>query len=37
MIPSEAELDRALCKRHGKDIHDVLKKAKIGIAGLGGL
>jgi sulfur carrier protein ThiS adenylyltransferase len=37
MMPSEKEMDSILCERHGKRIHGILKDAKIGIAGLGGL
>jgi len=37
MPPNKEELDNALCTRHSPDIHNKIKKAKIGIAGLGGL
>ncbi|MDR1405249.1 MAG: sulfur carrier protein ThiS adenylyltransferase ThiF [Candidatus Methanoplasma sp.] len=37
MIPSEEELDRALCLRHGPEVHATIKSATVGIAGLGGL
>jgi len=36
-FPSMDELDHTLCDRHGPEIHNKIKKAKIGIAGLGGL
>lgn len=36
-FPSREELDEALCARHGPDVHNVIKKATVGIAGLGGL
>ena len=36
-LPGKEEIDGALRKRHSADVHDVIKKAKIGIAGLGGL
>ncbi|MDR0778718.1 MAG: sulfur carrier protein ThiS adenylyltransferase ThiF [Methanomassiliicoccaceae archaeon] len=37
MIPSKDEIDDALCERHTAEVHDAIKKARIGIAGLGGL
>ena len=36
-LPSKEELNDALSIRHGFEIHNVLKGAMIGIAGLGGL
>ena len=36
-LPSKEELDEALSIRHGFEIHNILKRAVIGIAGLGGL
>ncbi|MCL2032111.1 MAG: sulfur carrier protein ThiS adenylyltransferase ThiF [Methanomassiliicoccaceae archaeon] len=36
-LPSKEDLDEALCARHSPEIHNVIRKAKIGIAGLGGL
>jgi sulfur carrier protein ThiS adenylyltransferase len=35
--PDKNEIDRILCERHTPEIHNAIKKAKIGIAGLGGL
>jgi len=37
MIPNEKEMNDVLSKRHTPEIHNVIRKAKIGIAGLGGL
>jgi len=37
MLPSKDEIEDALRRRHTPDIHKRIKKAKIGIAGLGGL
>ncbi|MDR3075358.1 MAG: sulfur carrier protein ThiS adenylyltransferase ThiF [Candidatus Methanoplasma sp.] len=37
MIPSEEEFDKALCIRHGPEVHGKVKNATVGIAGLGGL
>jgi len=36
-FPSKDELEYALCTRHTAEVHNVIKEAKIGIAGLGGL
>ena len=36
-MPSQEEIYAALCQRHGKALQDKLQKAKIAIAGLGGL
>ena len=36
-LPSKKELDDALSARHTPEVHNTIKKAKIGIAGLGGL
>ena len=36
-LPSKKELDDALSARHTPEVHSTIKKAKIGIAGLGGL
>lgn len=36
-LPSKDELDCAVCARHGPEVHSAVKKAKIGVAGLGGL
>lgn len=36
-MPSQDEIYAALCQRHGKALQDKLQKAKVGIAGLGGL
>lgn len=36
-FPSKDELERALCTRHTAEVHNIIKEAKIGIAGLGGL
>ena len=36
-LPSKDEIDRILCAKHSSKIHNVIKNAKIGIAGLGGL
>ena len=37
MSPTKEELDNALCSRHSPEIQAVIREAKIGIAGLGGL
>jgi sulfur carrier protein ThiS adenylyltransferase len=37
MVPNRDELEKALCERHTPEIHDAVRKARIGIAGLGGL
>ncbi|MDR0309429.1 MAG: sulfur carrier protein ThiS adenylyltransferase ThiF [Candidatus Methanoplasma sp.] len=37
MLPEKSELEGALCARYPPEIFAVLKKAKVGIAGLGGL
>ncbi|MDR2699158.1 MAG: sulfur carrier protein ThiS adenylyltransferase ThiF [Candidatus Methanoplasma sp.] len=37
MLPSRDELEAALCKRHSPEVHGAISKARIGIAGLGGL
>lgn len=36
-MPSQEEIYAALCQRHGKALQDKLQKAKVAIAGLGGL
>lgn len=36
-MPSQEEIYAALCQRHGKSLQDKLQKAKVAIAGLGGL
>ena len=36
-VPSKKDIEDALCGRHTPEIHNTIKKAKIGIAGLGGL
>lgn len=36
-MPSQEEIYAALCQRHGKALQDKLLKAKVAIAGLGGL
>ena len=36
-LPSKKDLDNALSSRHSPEVHNTIKKAKIGIAGLGGL
>ena len=36
-VPSKKDIEDALCGRHTPEIHNKIKKAKIGIAGLGGL
>lgn len=36
-MPSQEEIYAALCQRHGKVLQDKLQKAKVAIAGLGGL
>jgi sulfur carrier protein ThiS adenylyltransferase len=36
-LPSKDELDSALCSRHSPEVYEAIKKAKVGIAGLGGL
>jgi sulfur carrier protein ThiS adenylyltransferase len=36
-LPGRDEIERVLCERHTPEIHNVIKRAKIGIAGLGGL
>lgn len=36
-MPTQEEIYTALCQRHGKAVQDKLSKAKIAIAGLGGL
>ena len=36
-MPSQEEIYTALCQRHGKALQDKLQKAKVAIAGLGGL
>lgn len=36
-MPSQEEIYAALCQRHGKALQEKLQKAKIAIAGLGGL
>ena len=36
-FPSSDELNNALCSRHGSENHKAIRKARIGIAGLGGL
>lgn len=36
-MPSQEEIYVALCQRHGKALQDKLQKAKVAIAGLGGL
>ena len=36
-MPTQEEIYSALCQRHGKTVQDKLSKAKIAIAGLGGL
>lgn len=36
-MPSQEEIYAALCQRHGKTLQDKLQKAKVAIAGLGGL
>ena len=37
VLPSKDELEAALCKRHSPEVHNEISKAKVGIAGLGGL
>ena len=37
MVPDKDDLDNALCTRHSPEVHKILKNAKVGIAGLGGL
>ena len=37
MSPDEKEIDDILSKRHTPEVHFTIKKARIGIAGLGGL
>ncbi|MDR0334965.1 MAG: sulfur carrier protein ThiS adenylyltransferase ThiF [Methanomassiliicoccaceae archaeon] len=37
VIPSKSDIERILCERHTPEVHNVIKKARIGIAGLGGL
>ena len=36
-IPAEHELDALLCARHTPGVHDAIKRAGVGIAGVGGL
>lgn len=36
-MPSQEEIYATLCQRHGKALQDKLQKAKVAIAGLGGL
>ena len=36
-LPRREELEEALCARHSPDVHNAIAKARIGIAGLGGL
>ena len=36
-IPSNEELETMMAERHTPEIHKVLKKASVAIAGLGGL
>ena len=36
-MPSQEEIYASLCQRHGKALQDKLQKAKVAIAGLGGL
>ncbi len=36
-MPSEDELEALMCARHTPEVHDKVKRAKVGIAGLGGL
>ena len=36
-IPTEEDIDRVLCERHGEKVHKVLKKSAVAVAGLGGL
>jgi sulfur carrier protein ThiS adenylyltransferase len=36
-LPTKKELEEAICARHTSAIHNKIKNAKIGIAGLGGL
>lgn len=37
MVPSREELRAALVERHGADLQDKLDRARVGVAGLGGL
>jgi sulfur carrier protein ThiS adenylyltransferase len=36
-IPSAAEIRAALCQRHGEEIQEKLERARVAVAGLGGL
>ena len=37
MVPTEEEIDSALCERHGEKVQKILKKSAVAVAGLGGL
>lgn len=37
MLPSNDELENALKERHTPEVHNAIRKARVGIAGLGGL